>query len=57
MHKSKLGTLTGGTINSNFKQTVEKFVARDNAFPFMSSVKGPPAYWKQFLFGALPKVK
>ena len=55
MHKSKLGTLTVGTINSNFKQTVEKFVARDNAF--MSSVKGPPAYWKQFLYGALPKVK
>ena len=57
MHKSKLGTLTVGTINSNFKQTVEKFVAKDNAFPFLSSVKGPPAYWKQFLYGALPKVK
>ena len=42
MHKTKLGTLTPETVKSNFKGTIEKFVARDNAFSFMSSVKGPP---------------
>ena len=43
MHKINPGTLTEGTVKSNFKGTIEKFVARDNAFSFMSSVKGTPA--------------
>ena len=46
MHKIKPGTLTAGTVKSNFKRTIEKFVASDNVFPFVSSVKGIPAYWK-----------
>ena len=46
MHKIKPGTLTARTVKSNFKGTIEKFVARDNAFSFMSSVKGTRAYWK-----------
>ena len=33
------------------------FVARDNAFLLMSSVKGTPAYWKQFFFDVLSMVK
>ena len=44
MHKIKPGTLTAGTIKSNFKRTIEKFVKRDNAFSLMSSIKGKPAY-------------
>ena len=32
MHKIKPGTLTAGTVKSNFKGTIERFVARDNAF-------------------------
>ena len=48
MRKIKPDTLTAGTVKSNFKGTVEKFVARDNAFSFMSSVKGTPAYWNSF---------
>ena len=40
MHKIKPGTVTAGTVKSNFKGTMERFVARDNAFSFMSSVKG-----------------
>ena len=59
MQKIKPGTLTAGTVKSSFKGTIEKFVAKDkdNAFSFMSSVKGTPAYWKQFLFDALAMVK
>ena len=57
MHKIKPGTLTAGTVKSNFKRTVERFVASDNAFSFMSSVKGKLAYWKQFLYDVLAMVK
>ena len=40
MRKVKSGTLTGGTVKSNFNETIEGFVVRDNAFSFMNSVKG-----------------
>ena len=39
MHRIKPGTLTVETVKSNFKGTVERFVARDNAFLFTSSTK------------------
>ena len=42
MYKINPGTLTAGTVKSNLKATVERFVARDNVFSFMSSVKGTP---------------
>ena len=48
MHKIKPGTLTAQTLISNFK---------GNAFPLMSSVKGVPTYWKQFLYDVLAMVK
>ena len=48
MHRIKPGTLTAGTVKSNFKGAIERFFARDNAFSFLSLVKGTPAYWKQF---------
>ena len=57
MHNVKPGALTTGTVKSNFKGRIERFVARDNAFSFMSSAKGTPAYWKQFLFDVLAMVK
>ena len=57
MHKSKPGTFTAGTVKNNFKGTIEKFVASDNAFSFMSSIKRTPAYWKQFLCDELAVVK
>ena len=40
MHKIKPVTLTAGPVKRNFKETLESFVASDNAFSFMSSVKG-----------------
>ena len=46
MHKIKPVTLTAGTVKNNFKETIERFVASDNAFLFMSYVKATTAYWK-----------
>ena len=57
MHKIKQGILTAGTVKSNFKGSIERFVARDNVFSFMSSVTGTPAYWKQFLCDVLAMAK
>ena len=48
MHQSKASTSTAGTVKSNFKGAIQRFVVRDNGFSFMSLVKGNPAYWKQF---------
>ena len=57
MYKIKPNRLTAGTVKSNFKETVERIVARDNAFSFISSVKGTPAYCKEFLYDVLTMVK
>ena len=46
MHKINLGTLIAGIVNSNFKGTIERFVARENAVSSMNSVNGLPEYWK-----------
>ena len=53
MHKIKPGTLTAGGVKNNFKGTIKRFVA----ISFMSSVKGTPAYWKQFLYDMFTMVK
>ena len=57
MHKIKPGKLTARTVENNFKGTIEWFAVSDNAFSFMSSVKGTPAYWKQFLYNIFAMVK
>ena len=57
MHKIKPSTLTAGTVKSNFKETIETYVARKNTFSFMISVEGPPAHWKQFLYDPLAMLK
>ena len=57
MHKIKPGALRSGTVKRSFKGTTERFVARENAFSFLSSVKETPTYWKQFLYDVLPMVK
>ena len=57
MYKIKPGTLTAGMVKNNLKGTIERFVASDNAFSFMSSVKGKPTYWKQFLYDVMAMVK
>ena len=57
MHKFKPGTLTVETVKNNFKGTIERFVPSENLFSFMSSVKGTPAYWKQFLYDVVVMIK
>ena len=49
MNQIKAGQLTAGTIKQYYRGIIKRFLASDNAFSFMSSVKGTLAYWKQFL--------
>ena len=53
MHKIKAHAFTAGAVKNNFKGAIEKFVASDNAFSSMSSVKGTIACYKQFLYGVI----
>ena len=53
MHKIKAVRLTSGTVKNNFKEIIEMFVAMENTFSYMSSVKGTLAYWKHFLYDVL----
>ena len=57
MKKVKGSNLTAGMFSKNFKETVKSFIASDDAFSFMSSIKGTPAYWKRFLLEVLAMVK
>ena len=57
MSKVCSNQLTAGMLSKNFKETVKSFVANDEAFSFMSTIKGTPAYWKKFLFEVLAMVK
>ena len=54
MKKLKPGSTV---IETNYKDTIQKFLGSSNAFSFMSSVKGTPSYWKQFLYDVLAMVK
>ena len=57
MRKITSNSLNAGMLSSNFKATVQQFIAQDKAYSFMSSVKGTPAYWKKKLFEVLAMVK
>ena len=57
MHKIKSGKIIAGSIKTIFKETIERFVASDNSFSFMNSVKETPTYWKQFLYDTVAMVK
>ena len=56
MQKVKTNKLTAGMLSHNFNDTVKSFVANDEAYSFMSTIKGTP-YWKKFLFEVLAMVK
>jgi len=49
--------LTAGRLSQNFKDTISNLVANNNAYSFMSNLKGTPAYWKKFLYEVLAMVK
>ena len=57
MKKVKSGKLTAGMLSRNFKESVKSFVATDEAYSFMNTIKGTPAYWKRFLFEVLAMLK
>ena len=40
MQKVKTNQLTAGKLSQNFKDTVNSFVANDEAYYFMSTIKG-----------------
>ena len=45
MYEIKADQFTAGTIKQNYRGgTIDRFVGSDNAFSFISSVKGTPAY-------------
>ena len=57
MRKITSNSLNAGMLSSNFKATVQQFIAQDKAYSFMSSIKGTPAYWKKILFEVLAMLK
>ena len=49
--------LNAGMFSGKFTETVKSFISKDEAYNFMSSIKGTPAYWEKFLFQVLGMVK
>lgn len=49
--------IAAGMLGQNFKQAVQNCIASDNAYKFMSTVKGTPAYWQHMLTDVLAMVK
>ena len=50
MKKVCANQITAGMLSNNLQYTVKSFIAKDESFNFMNSIKGTPAYWKKFLF-------
>ena len=44
MRKVATTNLTAGMLNRNFEETVQQFIASEEAFSFMNTIKGTPAY-------------
>lgn len=43
------GILNASSFRSvKFRETVKDFVAGDQTFSFMNTIKGNPAYWERF---------
>ena len=52
------GVLNAGSFKSvKFRETVKDFIASNQAFSFMNTIKGTPAYWKRFKSEVLAMVK
>lgn len=47
------GQLTAGILSNNFTGVVNSRITKDNAYQFMSAIKGTPAHWKKFLLEVL----
>ena len=51
------GRITAGILSHNFSDTVKSFIANDEGYHFMNTIKGTPAYWKRSLYEVLAMVK
>ena len=49
--------ITAGILSQNFSDTVKSFIANDEAYHFVNTIKRTPAYWKRFLYKVLATVK
>ena len=57
MQKIKSNNLTASILSQNYTYTIESLIAKDEAFNFMNTLKGTPAYWKRFQFEVLAMIK
>ena len=57
MKKVSGTSITAKSLNENFKEKVKQFVASDQAYTFMNSLKGTPTYWKKFKSECLAMVR
>ena len=49
--------LIAGMLSSNLNEKIKEFIASDQAFTLVNSIKGLPAYLKKFLFDVLAMTK
>ena len=49
--------ITAGVLSQNFLDTVKSFIGNGEAYQFVNTIKGTPAYWKRFLYKVLAMVK
>ena len=57
MQKIKSNNLTAGILSQNYTETIKSLIANDEAFNFMNTLKGTPAYWKRFQLEVLAMIK
>ena len=55
--KKVFGNLSAGMLSQKFSEWVKSFIVKDEAYHFISTIKGTPAYWKKFLYEVLAMVK
>ena len=54
--KKKMGNFTAGMF-TNYKDSVDKLVNKDQGFYFMNQIRGTPAYWKRLQYEILAMIK
>ena len=57
MKKAVSNDLTAGMLSKKFKWKLQKFIANDKPFIFMSSINGTPSYWKNVCHQVLAMLK
>ena len=57
MQKIESNILTAGSLSQSYKETIKSLIANDEAFNFLNTLKGTPAYWKRFQLEVLAMIK